>query len=118
MPKLIVEGVGEFEVSENKRLVLALREEAGVQQLHSCGGKAKCTACQVEFVAGEPKAMTEAEAKILEAKNVQNARLSCQILCSSDMTVRAKNTLENSDKKDCGTMPGQEIEPEPVWVER
>jgi hypothetical protein len=40
MPKLTVEGKGEFEVPEGKRLVLALEDEAGVDQLHACGGNA------------------------------------------------------------------------------
>ena len=53
MPKLNVEGFGEFEVAEGKRLVLAL-EENGVDILHACGGNARCTTCKVEFAAGEP----------------------------------------------------------------
>ena len=61
MPKLTVEGYGTFEVPANKRLVLALEDEAGVDQLHACGGNCKCTTCRVEFVAGEPDKMTEAE---------------------------------------------------------
>ena len=38
MPKLNVEGKGEFDVPEGKRLVLVLEDEAGVDQLHACGG--------------------------------------------------------------------------------
>jgi len=37
MAKLTVDGVGEFEVGQGKRLVLALEDEAGVDQLHACG---------------------------------------------------------------------------------
>ena len=51
MPKLTVEGIGEFEVPSGKRLTAALREEAGTDQLHACGGKARCTTCRVEFLA-------------------------------------------------------------------
>src|SRR5687768_1642477 len=65
MPKLTVEGVGEFEVPAGKRLVLALVDEAGVAQLHACGGNAACTTCRVEFVSGEPDKMTEAEKAVL-----------------------------------------------------
>lgn len=36
MPKLSVEGVGEFEVPQGKRLVNALTDEAKIDQLHSC----------------------------------------------------------------------------------
>jgi hypothetical protein len=37
MPKLDVESVGTFDVPENKRLVLAIEEDAGVDILHRCG---------------------------------------------------------------------------------
>jgi ferredoxin len=61
MPKLTVESVGEFDVPQGKRLVLALEDEAKVDQLHACGGNARCSTCRVEFVSGEPDQMTEAE---------------------------------------------------------
>lgn len=54
MPKLSVEGVGEFDVPTGKRLVLALEDEARIDQLHACGGNARCTTCRVQFLAGEP----------------------------------------------------------------
>ena len=67
MPKLTVEGVGEFEVPAGKRLVNALVDECGVDQLHACGGVARCTTCRVEFVAGEPAAITNATRSITAA---------------------------------------------------
>src|SRR5688572_21463297 len=79
MPKLTVEGVGEFEVPEGKRLVLALEDEAKIDQLHACGGNARCTTCRVEFVSGEPDKMTEAEKNVLAARGLSGVRLSCQI---------------------------------------
>ena len=118
MPKLTVEDVGEFEVPEGKRLVLALTEDAGVDQLHACGGNARCTTCRVEFVAGEPSRMTIAEKNTLAARELTGVRLSCQILCESDMTVRAVSRLEGSGRADAGHPPAAEIHPQPVeWVE-
>ena len=61
MPKLTVEGCGEFDVEAGKRLVLALEEDAGIDQLHACGGNARCTTCRVEFLGGEPSKMTRGE---------------------------------------------------------
>ena len=58
MPKLTVEGVGQYEVPQGKRLVLALEQDAGIDQLHACGGNARCTTCRVEFLDGEPERMT------------------------------------------------------------
>jgi ferredoxin len=119
MPKLTVEGKGEFTVPENKRLVLALEDEAGVDQLHACGGNARCTTCRVEFVAGEPDKMTEAEKSVLAARGLTGVRLSCQILCDHDMTVRVISRLEGSGRPDAGKRPADEIQPQPVlWTEK
>ena len=118
MPKLTVEGVGEFEVPQGKRLVLALAQEAGIDQLHACGGNARCTTCRVEFVAGEPDRMTVAERDVLAARGLSGVRLSCQILCDHDMTVRAISRLAGSGRKDAGHEPAAEIQPPPVWIEK
>ena len=77
MPPLKVEGVGTVDVPAAKRLVLALEDEAGVDQLHACGGNARCTTCRVEFVAGEPATMTAAEQAVLAARGLTGVRLSC-----------------------------------------
>src|SRR6267378_1505471 len=113
MPKLTVEGQGEFEVPQGKRLVLALEDEAGVDQLHACGGNARCTTCRVEFLAGEPERMTEAEKSVLAARGLSGVRLSCQILCDHDMAVRAISRLAGSGRKDAGHQPAAEIDPPP-----
>ena len=116
MPKLVVEGVGEFEVPEGKRLVLALEQDAGIDQLHACGGNARCTTCRVEVVAGEPDRMTVAERDVLAARGLSGIRLSCQIVCDHDMTVRAISRLAGSGRKDAGHEPAAEIEPPPKWI--
>lgn len=119
MPKLTVENLGEFEVPEGKRLVLALKDEAGIDQLHACGGNARCTTCRVEFIEGEPAKMTVAEKEVLAARELTGVRLSCQILCDHDMSVRAISRLEGSGRKDCGHQPAPEIHPQPVeWIEK
>ncbi|MFM8252263.1 MAG: 2Fe-2S iron-sulfur cluster-binding protein [Planctomycetota bacterium] len=118
MPKLTVEGVGEFDVAQGTRLVLAMTQVAGVDQLHACGGKSRCTTCKVEFIAGEPQRITTAERDILAARGLSGVRLSCQIACDHDMTVRAISRFEGSGRKDAGGQPAAEIEPPPVWVEK
>ena len=115
MPKLTVEGVGEFEVPEGKRLVLALEDEAKIDQLHACGGNARCTTCRVEFISGEPDRMTQAEKSVLAAKGLSGVRLSCQIVCDHDMAVRAISRLAGSGRKDAGSRPADDIQPPPVW---
>jgi ferredoxin len=109
MPQLTVEGVGTFPVPLNKRLVLALEDEAKIDQLHACGGNARCTTCRVEFIAGEPATMTEAERQVLTARGLTGVRLSCQILCNHDMTVRAISRLAGSGRMDAGPRPADTI---------
>ena len=114
MPKLTVEGVGDYAVPQGKRLVLALEDDAHVDQLHACGGNARCTTCRVEFVAGEPAQMTAAEKQVLAARGLAGVRLSCQILCDHDMSVRIISRLAGSGRKDAGGRPTDEIQPQPV----
>lgn len=117
MPKLTVEGLGEFDVPQGKRLVLALIDEAKQDQLHACGGNARCTTCRVEFVSGEPDKMTVAEKNVLAARGVSGVRLSCQISCEHDMTVRVISRLAGSGRANAGNRPADAIQPEPVsWT--
>lgn len=115
MPKLTVEGVGTFEVETGKRLVLALEQDAAIDQLHACGGKARCTTCRVEFIEGEPDRMTVAEKTVLAARGLTGVRLSCQILCDHDMTVRAISRLAGSGRADAGGTPAATIEPDAIY---
>jgi ferredoxin len=116
MAKLTVEGVETVEVADGKRLVLAIEQDAGVDVLHACGGNARCTTCRVEFISGEPTRMTAAERQVLAAKGVTGVRLSCQILCDHDMTVRAISRLAGSGRPDPGSTPAPEITPPPEWT--
>ena len=121
MPKLTVDDVGTFDAPDRKRLVNALTDEAGVDQLHACGGFARCTTCRVEFVAGEPERMTQAEKDVLTARGLigrSGLRLSCQILCDHDMQVKAISRLAGSGRADAGKRPADEITPPPVWVHK
>ena len=96
--------------------MLAIEEDAGVDILHACGGNARCTTCRVEFVSGEPDPMTEAEKDKLAQKGLVGVRLSCQITCAGDMTVRAISRLAGSGRADAGPPPAPMIEPPPVWT--
>jgi ferredoxin len=116
MAKLTVEGYGTVDVADGKRLVLAIEQDAHVDVLHACGGNARCTTCRVEFIEGEPRQMTLAERQVLDAKGVTNARLSCQIICDHDMTVRAISRLAGSGRPDPGGTPKPEITPPPEWL--
>jgi ferredoxin len=116
MPSLTVEGYGTFEIASGKRLVLAIEQDAQVDILHACGGNARCTTCRVEFIDGEPARHTLAEQERLTARGLTGVRLSCQILCDHDMTVRAISRLEGSGRPDPGATPLDTITPPAVWV--
>jgi ferredoxin len=116
MPKLTVDGYGTFDVVDGKRLVLAIEQDAKVDILHACGGNARCTTCRVEFVEGEPERFTVAEKEKLTSRALTGIRLSCQILCDHDMTVRAISRLEGSGRADPGPTPEEAITPPAVWA--
>jgi ferredoxin len=116
MPQLTVEGFASVEIESGKRLVLAIEQDAGVDILHACGGNARCTTCRVEFISGEPETMTVAEKNVLAAKGHTGVRLSCQIVCYQDMTVRAVSRLTGSGRPDPGATPAPEINPTPEWI--
>ncbi|MGC3970623.1 MAG: 2Fe-2S iron-sulfur cluster-binding protein [Pirellulales bacterium] len=118
MPKLTVEGVGEFEISAGKRLVLALTEDAGVDQLHACGGNARCTTCRVKFIDGEPQQITVAERDLLAARGLTDVRLSCQIACDHDMSVQVISRFAGSGRKDAGSPVAADIQPPPQWTQK
>ena len=119
MPRLEVEGAGNFDVKEGKRLVLAIEEDAGMDIMHECGGYARCTTCRVEFLEGEPEDMTQAELAMLVMRNLLGqARLSCQCLCDRDMKVRVLMTVSSTGARGPGWKPQKDITPEPFWVEK
>jgi ferredoxin len=112
MPKLTIDGQT-FDVERGKRLVLAI-EESGFMIGHRCGGNARCTTCRVEFLAGEPETMTEAEyARLRDRGLLGLARLSCQITVDHDMNVHPILTTENSPEwgGDNGPAPEPVVKP-------
>ena len=115
MPRLSVEGFPTVDVQDGKRLVLAIEQDAHVDILHACGGNARCTTCRIEFIEGEPTRMTKAEKTKLEERALTGIRLSCQITCEHDMTVRAISRLAGSGRPDPGKTPEPTIQPPPEW---
>ncbi len=88
------------EAADGNRLVNAL-EDAGIDILHRCGGKAKCTTCRVTFNSGEPEAYNRYEKEKLESgDNLGAFRLSCQILCHGEMDVNVLMRLSEMENMD------------------
>jgi ferredoxin len=98
-----------FDAPDGQRLVLAI-EDAGVDILHRCGGKAKCTTCRVEFNEGEPDSYHPREKDKLESTgNLGQFRLSCHILCEGHMDVEVLQTMTSTGLDDPGPRPADEI---------
>ncbi len=108
---------GQVEVPANKRLVLALVDEGGIDQMHACGGNCKCTTCAVRFHAGEPSVITVAEKAKLAERDLDEVRLSCQLHAQDGMEIEILNRLAGSGRPDPGSRPDDTIQPEPEWVE-
>jgi ferredoxin len=119
VPRLEVEGAGTFDVERNKRLVLAIEEDAGVDIMHVCGSYARCTTCRIQYLEGEPEEMTQAELMVLNMRDlVGQVRLSCQAVCDHDMKVRVLMRVSDTGARDAGYPPEKEITPPPLWMER
>jgi len=122
MPKLTIdldEGANVVEVPMGKRLVNALVDEAKVDQLHACGGNAKCTTCRVQFIQGKPTMITQAEKEVLTARGLNpqaDVRLSCQTLIEHDMEVKIISRFAGSGRVDAGKRCADNINPPPAWT--
>lgn len=107
MPTIRMEGIGETTTQDGQRLVLAVMD-AGVDILHRCGGNARCTTCRVQILSGDAGPMTEAEeAKLASLDDrPENMRLSCQVRCCNDLSVRVlRRLIDNPDMSDAGPQP-------------
>ena len=63
--------------------------------------------------------MTQAEYDLLVARDLLwKARLSCQILCDHDMSVKTLVTAETNPEwnGDTGPAPKENVTPEPEWI--
>src|SRR5260370_17643670 len=114
MTKVTGEGVGELGVPEGKRLVLALEDDAKIDQLHACGGNARCTTCRVEFVSGEPDQMTVAEKTVLAARGLTGVRLSCQMLRDHDMAAPGITRFDRNARPELCNLPPDTLQPQPI----
>jgi hypothetical protein len=62
--------------------------------------------------------MTKAEQAVLAARGLSGIRLSCQIVCDHDMSVRCISRFAGSGRVDAGKRPADTIQPQPVeWVD-
>ncbi|MBC7785261.1 MAG: (2Fe-2S)-binding protein [Burkholderiales bacterium] len=115
MPQLTIDSLGTYEIPAGRRLINAIIDDARADQHYSCGGQARCTTCRVQFITGEPSKITQAEKDLLVQSKITEPgiRLSCQIECDRDMTIKVispKPPAKNPNH------PADEIVPPAVWT--
>lgn len=93
MVKIIIENLGQKVVPVTRNGLSALRHfhAEGIDWMHACGGKGRCTTCRMQVVRGGEGLgpLTAAELKYKsEGLLLNNERLACQVAVSSDLVVR------------------------------
>lgn len=115
----------EFEVEKGTKLLKALIDH-GVDIVHACGGKAKCTTCRVNIDEGTPTKQTEAQNKLFtklaeRGQSIFTAPrifLSCQLLVEEDMMVSPSERFNSVIHDSVGKDTEDKITPDPVWMDR
>lgn len=84
MPELIVQNLAgrEVKVAQGQTLLKAL-QAAGIDWMHACGGKGRCTSCRVIVLQGLDNfgPLTAAELRYRENGRLKgNERLTCQCM--------------------------------------
>src|SRR5687768_13996097 len=95
MSKLTVQNLGGATVNVRPaQSVLHAVQAAGIDWMHACGGKGRCTSCRMIVKAGldQISPLTAAEQKYREAGRLKaNERLTCQCTLLGDVTARVPN---------------------------
>lgn len=93
MPIIIIENLFNKTIAANdhSRTVLQHLHDHGIDWMHSCGGKGKCTTCKLIITGGLAnfQALTQSEERY-SAQGALNAgeRLACQAKITGDVSVR------------------------------
>lgn len=81
-----------LEVNDFSKPLLRHFHGAGIDWMHACGGKGRCTTCKVIIESGqehlEPETSAETRYRNMGALSA-NERLSCQTRIKGDVSVRA-----------------------------
>ena len=92
MGEIIIKNLGgkTVPVAERQRLLDAL-QGAGIDWMHACGGKGRCTTCAMQVLAGQEllSPQSPAEKGYQEAGRLgKNERLACQCVAKGTIEIR------------------------------
>jgi 2Fe-2S ferredoxin len=93
MVKIVIENLGRKEVVVNdlSKPVLDIFHSQGVDWMHACGGKGRCTTCKMIVLKGldNLSTLTVVEQNYLRLGAIRkNERLACQVKVLGDIEIR------------------------------
>lgn len=99
MVKITIENLAKKEVigSDDRISVLKLIHENGIDWMHACGGKGRCTTCKMIVVKGMENlsSITPVEIKYQEAGQLNsNERLACQTRPLGEVYIRVADEFK------------------------
>ncbi len=104
MAKITVQNLGGLTVNVSApQTVLRAIQETGLDWMHACGAKGRCTTCRVEILQGMENlsAETAAELKYREAGRLKKTeRLTCQVtVLQGDVQVKVPRQVQLPHQK-------------------
>ncbi len=91
MANLIIRNIGGRQVPVGaEKVLLRYIQEAGIDWMHACGAKGRCTTCKMRVIAGMEHlgSRSAAEIKFFAAGRLRrDERLACQCRAMGDVTV-------------------------------
>lgn len=92
MTRIVIRNLGKMvEVSGFSKTILKAVQEAGIDWMHACGGKGRCTTCKAIILEGEEKLepLTAAEVRYQRQGLLRSGqRLACQAIVTGDVTIQ------------------------------
>lgn len=92
MTRIVIRNLGKtVEVSGFSKTILKAVQEAGIDWMHACGGKGRCTTCKAIILEGENslEPLTAAEIRYQHQGLLRSGqRLACQAIVTGDITVQ------------------------------
>lgn len=92
MTRIVIRNLGKMvEVSGFSKTILKAVQEAGIDWMHACGGKGRCTTCKAIILEGEDnlEPLTAAEVRYQRQGLLRSGqRLACQAIVTGDVTIQ------------------------------
>lgn len=94
MPRIIIQNLENFSIDSDstERKVIELIHENGIDWMHACGKKGRCTTCKMIVIEGQSHLSIETERELFyrnQNRLKPNERLACQSsLVDGQVTIR------------------------------